>query len=130
MDWSHRLTRSSQHLLGHAVRFTRELRSAGVTVSPAQTAVFAESLSLVNLLEPREFCDAARLTLISKREDLARFEAAFTKFWRDLGLGGAGRVAEQPALAATEETQSAPRRGTRHGRTKSKGRQCQAANGD
>ena len=75
-------------MLGHAVRFTRELREAGVTVSPAQTAVFAESLSAVNLLEPREFCDAARLTLISKREDLARFEATFTKFWRDLGLGG------------------------------------------
>ena len=88
MDWSQRLTRSSQHLLGHAVRFTRELREAGVTVSPAQTAVFAESLSVVNLLEPREFCDAARLCLISKREDLARFESAFLKFWRDLGLGG------------------------------------------
>lgn len=88
MDWSERLTRSSQHLLSHAVRFSRELRSAGVSVSPAQTAVFAQSLSAVNLLEPREFCDAARLCLISKREDLARFEAAFTKFWRDLGLGG------------------------------------------
>lgn len=75
-------------MLGHTVRFTRELRIAGVTVSPAQTAVFAESLSAVNLLEPREFYDAARLCLISKREDLARFEAAFTKFWRDLGLGG------------------------------------------
>ncbi len=88
MDWSERLTRSSQHLLGHAVRFTRELRSAGVTVSPAQTAVFAESLSMVNLLEPHEFRDAARLCLISKREDLARFESTFIKFWRDLGLGG------------------------------------------
>lgn len=88
MDWAERLHRSSQHLLGHAVRFSRELREAGVNVSPAQTAVFAESLSAVNLLEPREFCDAARMTLISRREDLTRFESAFLRFWRDLGLGG------------------------------------------
>jgi uncharacterized protein len=88
MTWASRLERSGGQLLSHAVRFSRQLREAGVVVSPAQTATFTEALSLIDLLEPGAFRDAARCTLVNRREDVARFEATFARFWRDLGLGG------------------------------------------
>jgi uncharacterized protein len=88
MTWESRLERTGGQLLPHAVRFSRQLRDAGVNVSPSQTALFAEALSVVNLLQPRAFRDAALATLVNRREDIARFDVAFTNFWRDLGLGG------------------------------------------
>ena len=40
------------------------------------------------MLEPRAFADAARTCLISRREDLAKFEQVFRTFWTELGMGG------------------------------------------
>ncbi len=75
-------------LLAHAVRFSRELREAGLRVTPNQTEVFALALSRIPMLEPRAFADAARACLVSRREDLAKFEQVFKSFWLELGLGG------------------------------------------
>jgi uncharacterized protein len=86
--WAAKLERTGGQLLQHAVRFSRELRAAGLVVSPSQTAMFAEALSQIRVLEPVEFHDAARATLVCRREDVARFEMAFQKFWRDMGMGG------------------------------------------
>jgi uncharacterized protein len=77
-----------QYLLSHAVRFSRELREAGVTITPSQTETFANALSIIPFLEPRAFADAARACLVSKREDLAKFENVFRAFWLELGMGG------------------------------------------
>ncbi len=76
------------HLLAHAVRFSRELREAGVRVTPSQTEVFTLALSFIPMLEPRAFANAARTCLISRREDLAKFEQVFRTFWTELGMGG------------------------------------------
>ncbi len=76
------------HLLAHAVRFSRELREAGVRVTPSQTEVFTLALSHIPMLEPRAFADAARACLVSRREDLLKFEKVFRAFWTELGLGG------------------------------------------
>ncbi len=76
------------HLLAHAVRFSRELREAGVRVTPSQTEVFTLALSHIPMLEPRAFADAALTCLISRREDIAKFELVFRTFWTELGMGG------------------------------------------
>ncbi len=76
------------HLLSHAVRFSRELRKAGVKVTPSQTEVFAIGLTHLPFHEPRVFADAARACLVSNREDIAKFEKVFRQFWLELGLGG------------------------------------------
>ncbi len=88
MTWKSRLERTGGRLVQHVVQFSRELREAGVLVSPAQTATFAEALGIINVLEPRAFRDTALTTLICRREDVPKFEAAFGKFWAHLGLGG------------------------------------------
>ncbi len=88
MTWESRLEQSSGQLVSHAVRFSRELRESGVLVTPSQTATFAQALAEIDVMNPWAFKDSARATLICRREDLKRFEDAFTKFWRDLGLGG------------------------------------------
>jgi uncharacterized protein len=88
MTWEARLERTGGRLVQHVVQFSRELREAGVLVSPAQTATFAEALGIINVLEPRAFRDTALTTLICRREDVPKFEAAFGKFWARLGLGG------------------------------------------
>ena len=75
-------------LLAHAVRFSRDLRQAGVLVTPSQTETFALALQFVPLLEPRAFADTARTCLVSKREDLIKFGSVFRAFWLELGLGG------------------------------------------
>ncbi len=72
----------------HAVRFSRELREAGVLVTPAQTALFVEALGWVDALEPRAFHDAARACLVCRRDDIGKFETLFRDFWLELGLGG------------------------------------------
>ncbi|MEY4530926.1 MAG: hypothetical protein RLZZ156_1647, partial [Deinococcota bacterium] len=76
------------HLLAHAVRFSRGLRAAGVRVTPSQTEVFTLALSHISMLEPRAFADAARTCLVSKREDIAKFEQVYRTFWTELGMGG------------------------------------------
>jgi uncharacterized protein len=76
------------YLLAHAVRFSRELREAGVRVTPSQTEVFTLALSHISILEPQAFADAARACLISRREDIAKFENVFKSFWLELGMGG------------------------------------------
>ncbi len=74
------------HLVSHAVRFGRTLRQDGVPVTPDQIAVFVRALGEIRLLEHRDVRDTARATLVTRREDLERFEQAFQRFWQELGL--------------------------------------------
>jgi hypothetical protein len=77
---------ASGHLVSHAVRFGRTLRQDGVRVTPDQIAVFARALREINLTHKGSFQDTARTTLVTRREDLEKFEQSFQRFWRELGL--------------------------------------------
>lgn len=77
---------SSGQLLSHAVAFVRVLRDEGITVTPSQTTAFAQALAEISIFDPTLFFYAARGSLVTKREDFAKFEAAFKNFWKTLGL--------------------------------------------
>jgi hypothetical protein len=76
------------HLLEHIVQFGRELRGHGVNVTPGQVKVLAEALEQVPIADPVLFFYAARTTLVTKYDDLGRFEHVFDAYWRKLGMGG------------------------------------------
>ena len=88
MTWESKLEVSGGQLVGHAVKFSRELRESGVLVTPSQTALFAQALAEISLVNPVAFKDSARACLVCRREDIQKFEVAFVKFWRELGMGG------------------------------------------
>jgi uncharacterized protein with von Willebrand factor type A (vWA) domain len=73
------------HLLAHVVRFTRLLREGGVVVTPGQTMTFARALEQISLLDAGSFYYAARISLLTRREDYERFHALFVRFWREFG---------------------------------------------
>ena len=70
MTWESKLAVSGGQLLGHAVKFSRELREAGVLVTPSQTALFAQALAEISLVNPVAFKDSARACLVCRREDI------------------------------------------------------------
>ncbi|MFN3266701.1 MAG: vWA domain-containing protein [Deinococcales bacterium] len=70
------------------MRFSRELRKAGLSITPSQTEAFGLALLQLDPLDPRAFADAARACLVSRREDLPKFERVFRGFWLELGMGG------------------------------------------
>jgi uncharacterized protein with von Willebrand factor type A (vWA) domain len=76
----------SGQLLSHVVRFSRDLRAEGVTVTPGQTTAFSCALAEIPIFDPVSFYHAARASLVTRHEDYPKFEAAFYKFWRTLGL--------------------------------------------
>lgn len=69
-------------LLGHVVRFARELRREGVLVTPDQVATLAEALQLVPLSSREDVYLSARTVLVAQREDLRVFDTLFEQFWR------------------------------------------------
>jgi uncharacterized protein len=95
-------------LTAHAVRFSRELREAGVLVTPAQTALFVEALAWVNVFEVRAFHDAARACLVCRRDDLSKFETVFRGFWLELGMGGVPSELLNQAPVASKQHKPRP----------------------
>jgi uncharacterized protein len=88
MTWESNLGRVGGQLVPHAVKFARDLREAGVRVTASQTQTFARALTVISVMDARAFKDAARACLVTRREDLEKFETVFKKFWVDLGMGG------------------------------------------
>lgn len=70
------------NLLHNLVVFTRLLRHLGIPVSSTQVHSLAHALALIDPSQRREFKDAARCLLVTRREDLALFEQAFDWFWK------------------------------------------------
>lgn len=62
--------------------FVQLLRIVGVKVSSGQALDLVRALEYAPITSREDFHAAARCTLISKREDLPQFEAAFAFFWR------------------------------------------------
>lgn len=72
-------------LLSHVIAFARALRAEGMVVTPAQTATFARALREISIFDPVAFFHAAQSSLVTRREDQARFAEVFRKFWHSLG---------------------------------------------
>jgi uncharacterized protein len=73
---------SSGNLLDHVLAFTQLLHSMGVPVSTGQTLDLVRALEHAPITSREDFRGAARCTLVSRREDLPQFDAAFDFFWR------------------------------------------------
>jgi uncharacterized protein with von Willebrand factor type A (vWA) domain len=73
---------ASGHLMSHVLAFAHLLRIMGVEVSSGQVLDLARSLEYVPIIGREDFRNAARATLICRREDLPQFESAFAFFWR------------------------------------------------
>jgi uncharacterized protein len=69
-------------LFANLLLFTRGLRSAGVDVRAGSVADAVRALEEVGLTRKRDVRDALRTVLISRHDDLERFDAAFERFWR------------------------------------------------
>jgi len=80
------------------VRFGRVLRAAGLPITPAQTADLARALQWIDLGDRGQVFQVARSLLVTRREDLAIFEACFATFWRAPEAARIGRP--QPAPLA------------------------------
>jgi uncharacterized protein with von Willebrand factor type A (vWA) domain len=78
-------------LFANLLLFTRGLRSAGVDVRPGAVPDAVRALEEVGIARRQDVRDALRAVLISRHDDLERFDAAFDRFWRPrLAPGGAG----------------------------------------
>ncbi len=95
--------------VGHVfARFARALRAAGLGVSSLQLEAFTRSFSWLDPCSRADVYNAARTTLLTRREDLALFERVFSNFWVAAEPAGRAkmplaprhlRVEPRPALA-------------------------------
>lgn len=68
--------------LSNLLLFTRALRRAGLPLSLDQTLGFVRALDWVDVGERTQLYHAARCLLVTRREDLAVFDALFYRFFR------------------------------------------------
>lgn len=68
-------------LLRAVVTFSETLRRAGLPVGLSRTIEFLRALGAMNSSQRQQFYWAARLTLCSRREEIAVFDEAFEAFW-------------------------------------------------
>jgi len=116
------MTAPGGQLLTHVVGFVRALRSEGLTVTPGQTAAFARALGEISIFDPEAFFHAAQCSLVTRREDQARFAEAFRKFWQSLGLERfPGELLNQTPVPPKKEQKARPGEVGREPRSKSPG---------
>lgn len=83
--------------LQNLLLFTATLRQAGFAISPQQNMELAQAMTLVDIGRREQVYHAARSLLVTRREQMALFEAIFNRFWRN---GGDGRAQPQKAPLA------------------------------
>lgn len=88
---------SGVHLLENLVSFGVTLRQVGIRVTPSQLADVARALGWVDLGDRDEVYRTARALLVTRREDMALFETAFNRFWRDPESAGTRPRRRPPA---------------------------------
>ncbi len=69
------------HLLGNLTRFTRLLRSLGLSVPPGSTVEAVRAAQCVGLRSKSDLRHALRAALVRRAEDLKLFDEAFRVFW-------------------------------------------------
>jgi uncharacterized protein len=70
------------HIVEHLLRFVRSLRDEGIAVPAAASIDAVQALDLIGIRRRGDVRDALRAVLISRHEDLARFDRAFDRLWR------------------------------------------------
>lgn len=68
-------------VLEHVVSFSRALHEAGLAVSPGNLIDLCRSFDFVDITRRDDFYGAARATLVSRHEDISRFDAVFAHYW-------------------------------------------------
>jgi uncharacterized protein with von Willebrand factor type A (vWA) domain len=70
------------HIVDHLLRFVRSLRDEGISVSAAASLDALQALDLIGIRRRSDVRDALRAVLVSRHEDLARFDRVFERWWR------------------------------------------------
>jgi uncharacterized protein len=73
------------HIVEHLLRFVRSLREEGVAVPAAASIDALQALDLIGIRRRSDVRDALRAVLVSRHEDLARFDRMFDRLWRPRG---------------------------------------------
>jgi uncharacterized protein with von Willebrand factor type A (vWA) domain len=68
-------------LVNRVLLFGRYLKSLGFQVTPSRMLDVCRSLEFMDVTRREDFYDAARVNLVSHREELPLFEEAFKRFW-------------------------------------------------
>ncbi len=61
--------------------FSRALHDAGLTVNPGNLLDLCQCFEHIDITRRDDFHAAARATLVSRHEDIPRFDAVFARFW-------------------------------------------------
>jgi uncharacterized protein with von Willebrand factor type A (vWA) domain len=86
--------------------FGRELRAAGLPVGTGQVLSFCQGLSRLDPTDLRDIYWSGRACLVSRRDDLAAYDHAFTNYF--LGDAGARRVVPSDASPAVDPNEARP----------------------
>lgn len=93
-------------MLEHVVRFSRALHAAGVPVNSAKLADFCRCCRYIDIGRRDDFYGAARATLVSHHDDLARFDRVFRQYWEHQAIVPAhagDEPANEPGSADADE---------------------------
>ncbi len=63
------------------IAFSRALHDAGLPVTPGNLIDLCRCFTHVPITDRNDFYAACRATLVSRREDIPRFDAVFARFW-------------------------------------------------
>lgn len=95
----------SGRLLANVVQFARQLRLAGIEVTPSQTIAAIRGLEIIEISERADFLHVLRTTMVVRHAHWQLFDRLFARYWRSERRGGRGGEQEWPRPAtATSAT--------------------------
>jgi uncharacterized protein with von Willebrand factor type A (vWA) domain len=74
-------TPHAEEMVNRVLLFGRYLKAMGFLVTPSRMLDVCRSLDYVDITRREDFYDAARVNLVSHRDELPLFEQAFKTFW-------------------------------------------------
>ena len=74
-------TLQAEELVNRVLLFGRYLKALGFQVTPSRMLDVCRSLGYMDITRRDDFYDAARVNLVSHRDELPLFEEAFKNFW-------------------------------------------------
>jgi uncharacterized protein len=72
----------AEEVVNRVLLFGRYLKALGFQVTPSRLLDVCRSLGYLDITRREDFYDAARVNLVSHRDELPLFEEAFTQFWQ------------------------------------------------
>lgn len=97
---------ASEALVGRVVQFAQLVRSDGIVITSGRVIDAQRSLQHIDVARRDDFYHALRANLIGRPEDIPRFDARFTSFWRV--NPPIEPAVEKPAEDGTERPDRAP----------------------